>query len=76
MRVLEIDALAGAVSGVTFNARNPSGMNRIILCGVPFWASAVPTDSTARPADSNRIERRMNISPKKRICGPSAEAFL
>ena len=69
-------AIAGAVSGVTFNARNPSGINRIILCGVPFWASAVPTDSTARPADSNRIERRMNISPKKRICGPSAEAFL
>src|SRR2546421_5427628 len=51
-------AIAGAVSGVTFNARNPSGMNRIILCGVPFWASAVPTDNTARPADSNRIERR------------------
>jgi hypothetical protein len=58
-------AIAGAVSGVTFNARNPSGMNRIMLCGVLFWASAVPADSTARPADSNRIERRMNISPRE-----------
>ena len=26
-------AIAGAVSGVTFNARNPSGMNRIRLLG-------------------------------------------
>src|SRR6266481_8136460 len=56
-------AIAGAVSGVTFNARNPSGMNRIILCGVLFWADATPANSNVRPADSNTIERRMNISP-------------
>src|ERR1700686_1827665 len=58
-------AIAGAVSGVTFNARNPSGMNRIILCGVPFWARDVPTDSTARPADNSTIERRITISPSE-----------
>src|SRR6266576_6646948 len=68
-------AIAGAVSGVTFNARNPSGMNRIILWGVLFWASAVPTDSTTRPADSNRIERRMNISPWKADCGPNSRGL-
>jgi hypothetical protein len=51
-------------------------MNRIILWGVLFWADATPANSNVRPADSNTIERRMNISPEKRICGPSAVASL
>src|SRR5260370_26004550 len=62
-----ISAMAGAVSGVTFSARNPSGMNRIRLRGFEFCADAIPAHSTARPADSNRIERRINISPEKRF---------
>jgi hypothetical protein len=56
-------AIDGAVSGVTFKARNPSGTNRIRLWGVLFCADAMPADSTTMPADSNRIERRMKISP-------------
>jgi hypothetical protein len=30
---------------------------------VLFCADAMPADSTVRPKDSDRIERRMNISP-------------
>src|ERR1700732_2057811 len=52
-------AMAGAVSGVTFNARKPSGMNRIRLWGVPFCANAAPEESIVRPAASNMMERRI-----------------
>src|ERR1019366_7645289 len=55
-------AMTGAVSGVTFNARNPSGTNRIRLRGVLFCADAVPADSSVRPADRRTIERRIKIS--------------
>src|SRR5215218_1479031 len=62
-----ISAIAGAVSGVTFSARRPSGMNRIRLRGVLFSAEAgpveSPADSTVSPADSNTSERRIKISP-------------
>ena len=58
-------AIAGAVCGVTIRPRNPSGTNRIRLCGVAFCANAAPADSSVRPADSNRIERRINISPEE-----------
>src|ERR1700676_2927820 len=60
-------AIAGASSGVTFNAPNPSGMNRIRLWGVEFCANAMPADSIVRLADSNTSERRINISPEKRF---------
>jgi hypothetical protein len=52
-------AIAGAVSGVTFSARNPSGMNRMMLCGVLFCANAPPADINIRPADSITTERRI-----------------
>ncbi|MGY4504237.1 hypothetical protein ACVWYH_008194 [Bradyrhizobium sp. GM24.11] len=55
-------AIAGAVSGVIFSARSPSGMNRIRLRGVLFSAEANPVESTVRPADSNTSERRIEIS--------------
>src|SRR5713101_3338889 len=54
-------AITGAVSGVTFSARNPSGTNRIRLWGALFCADATQADSTVRPADSSRIEQRMNF---------------
>src|SRR6476646_5207198 len=57
-------AIAGAVSGVTFNARSPSGMNRMILCGVPFCADATPANSNVRPVDRDTSERRIGFSPK------------
>src|SRR3981189_1688232 len=60
-------AIAGASSGVTFNAPNPSGMNRIRLWGVEFCANAMPADSSVRLADSNTSERCINISPEKRF---------
>src|ERR1700687_6229831 len=60
-----ISAIAGAVSGVTFKARSPSGTNRIRLWGALFCADAMPADSTTMPADSNRIERRIIISPEE-----------
>ncbi len=60
-------AIAGAVSGVIFSARNPSGMNRIRLRGVLFWAEASPlrspVDKTVSPADSNTSERRIKSLP-------------
>src|SRR6266481_3462085 len=55
-------AISGAVSGVTFNARNPSGMNRIRLRGVPFCANTAPVDNSVRPAASSTSEPRMKIS--------------
>src|SRR6202171_2152055 len=63
-------AIAGAVSGVTFSARNPSGMNRIRLCGAAFWAKAAAADNSVRPADSHMVERRMYISLEKRVFRP------
>src|ERR1700722_11660307 len=65
-------AIAGAVSGVTFNARSPSGTNRIRLCGVLFCADAAPADSSVSPADRRTNERRMKISREKRISGVPA----
>src|SRR6266481_4466091 len=57
-------AIAGAVSGVTFNARSPSGMNRMILRGVPFCADATPANSNVRPADRDTSERRIGFPPR------------
>src|SRR5258708_18664851 len=56
-------AMAGAVSGVTFRARNPSGTNRIRLRGVLFWAKAVAADRTTKLADRTATVRRMKVSP-------------
>src|ERR1700712_440260 len=58
-------AIAGAVCGVTIRPRNPSGTNRIRLCGVAFWADATPADNSARPADSSASERRIDFSPSE-----------
>src|ERR1700688_1615980 len=58
-------AIDGAVSGVTFNARSPSGTNRIRLCGVLFCADAAPADSSVRPRAMNTIERRIESLPIK-----------
>src|SRR6202158_4919065 len=63
-------AIAGAVSGVTFNARIPSGTNRIILWGALFCADATPADSKVRPADSSTVERCIQISLERRIFRP------
>src|ERR1700675_4272645 len=60
-------AIAGAVSGVTFNARNPSGTNRIRLWEEEFCPDAMPADISVRPADSSMSERRINISPEMHI---------
>ena len=68
MRVLEIDALvadaaiAGAVSGVTFSARRPSGTNRMRLWGVAFCADAALAARVKRLAESSKIARRMKVS--------------
>src|SRR3954452_12404287 len=66
-----ISAIAGAVSGVTFSARRPSGMNRIRLRGVLFSAEAgpveSPADNTVSPADSNTSERRIKNLPARRL---------
>src|SRR5438445_11045584 len=60
-------AIAGAVSGVIFSARRPSGMNRIRMRGVLFWAEASPlrsqVDNTVSPAYSNTSERRIKSLP-------------
>src|SRR5487761_2462679 len=65
-------AIAGAVSVVTIRPRNPSGTNRMMLCGAPFCANAVPAEANIRPAaDSLTTERRMKISSRIRICGRS-----
>ena len=58
-----ISAMVGAVCGVTICPRRPSGTNRIRLWGVLFSADAAAADSTIMPADSNNIERRIEISP-------------
>ncbi|OIQ66751.1 hypothetical protein GALL_516760 [mine drainage metagenome] len=52
-------AIDGAVFGVTIRPRNPSGTNRMILCGVLFCANAVPADANIRKADSITPERRI-----------------
>ena len=62
-------AIAGAVSGATFIARNPSGTNRITLCGVAFCAEAAPAANVKRLADSSNMARRMKGSWEKRIGG-------
>ena len=71
-----ISAIAGAVSGVTFSARRPSGMKRIRLRGVLFSAEAgpveSPADNTVSPADSNTSERRIKISPCEAAWPPTA----
>ena len=43
----------------------PSPIGRMIVVTIAalFCADAMPADSTTMPADSNRIERRMKISP-------------
>ena len=56
-------AIAGAVSGVTFNARKPSGTNRIRLCGVAFCADALVAAEANRLAVSSNMVWRMTVSP-------------
>jgi hypothetical protein len=51
-------------------------MNRIRFLGLSFCADAAPADSVISPADSSVIERRMKISPEKRISGLSAVASV
>jgi hypothetical protein len=68
MGIPEID------SGVTIRPRNPSGTNRMRLCGVLLCAHAVPADSKTRPADSVTTERRIIFPSKNRIVGVSAVA--
>src|SRR3974390_2611719 len=59
-------AMAGAVSGVTFSARRPSGMNRMRLCGVAlFWADAAPAAKVKILADSRTMVRRIGGLPLK-----------
>src|SRR5882724_1026334 len=58
-----IAAIAGAVSGVTFSARKPSGTNRIRLWGVALSADAAPATNVKKLADSSTIARCMKISP-------------
>src|SRR2546421_10606135 len=69
-----IAAIVGAVSGVTFRARKPSGMNRIRLCGVAFSAEAAPADSIVSPAHSSTSERRIEklLKDNQAVSGPSA----
>src|ERR1700761_2020888 len=55
-------AIAGAVCGVTFSARRPSGTNRIRLCGVAFCADAALAAKVNRLAESSKVARRMTIS--------------
>src|ERR1700688_2008178 len=62
-------AIAGAVSGLTIPARNPSGTNRMRLWDVLFCADAVAAESMVRPADRMTSERRIEISPEVRISG-------
>src|SRR5579872_2265638 len=62
-------AIAGAVSGVTIRPRNPSGTNRMTLCGVLFCATAAPADAKIRPADSITSERRIINLLENRIGG-------
>src|SRR4051812_36128746 len=58
-----ISAIAGAVCGVTFSARSPSGTNRTRLRGVLFWASAAAADTTIKPADRAATVRRIQGLP-------------
>jgi hypothetical protein len=44
--------------------------------GLSFCADAAPANSVISPADSNPIERRINISPEKQISGISAVASV
>ena len=59
-------AIAGAVSGVTFSARRPSGTNRIRLCGVALAAWLAEERAESRPATASRsgseTRARMNVS--------------
>src|SRR2546429_5956904 len=62
-------AIEGAVCGVTMRPRRPSGTNRIRLRGVAFCADAEPAASAIRPADSNRVLRRIRFSPTRSSSG-------
>ncbi len=59
-----ISAIAGALSGVTFSARNPSGTNRIRLWGVALSAEAALAANVKKLAESSTSARRMKISPE------------
>src|SRR5262245_4556313 len=54
-----ISAMAGAVSGVTFSARRPSGTNRIRLRGWLFWAKAIDDDNARKAKETTGMVRRM-----------------
>src|ERR1700689_4000653 len=56
-------AIAGAVCGVTMRPLNPSGTNRMRFLGLSFCADAEVANSVVRPTVSNRVERRIKISP-------------
>src|ERR1700750_223955 len=64
-----ISAIAGAICGVTMRPRKPSGTNRMRLRGWLFWADAAPADSAIRPADSNKVARRIKLSPSEANSG-------
>src|ERR1700676_167688 len=62
-------AIAGAVSGLTIPARNPSGTNRMRLWGVLFCADTVAAESRVRPADRITRGGRKEVPPEERISG-------
>jgi hypothetical protein len=52
-------AIAGAVSGLTIRPRNPSGTNRMTLCGRLFCEKAASADSKNNPIDNIVTARRI-----------------
>src|SRR5579871_6463365 len=59
-------AIAGAVSPVTIRPRNPSGTNRMTLCGRWFWANEEAVQTPIRPANNIISKRRIEeISPTR-----------
>src|SRR6478752_2515149 len=50
--------MAGAVSGVTFSARSPSGTNKMRLRGGLFWANTVGVEIR------QRLRERMVAAPR------------
>src|SRR5690242_8580762 len=72
-----IAAMVGAVSGVIFRARRPSGTNRMRLCGVALSANAGPADHMVNPAHSVSSERRMKklLTEREDSIGREAGGF-
>src|SRR4051812_5584956 len=57
--------IAGAVSGVTFSARSPSGTNKMRLRGGLFWAKAVVADIKVRLRERMVAQRMKNLASKE-----------